>query len=67
MFNPTVFSLSVLPDGDQVHISVGGLVALNGHTGAHIGIEVKGFPQQQVHRWMASGYRRLQRTCRLKK
>lgn len=49
MFNPTVLSLSVLPDGDQVHISVGGLVTLNGHTGAHISIEVKGFPQQQVH------------------
>lgn len=56
MFNPTVFSLSVLPDGDQVHVGVGGLVALNGHTGAHIGIEVKGLPQQQVHRGMASSY-----------
>ncbi len=65
MFDPAVFSLSVLPDGDQVHISVGGLVALNGHTGAHISIEVKSFPQQQVHGWMACSYWRLQRTCRL--
>ena len=63
MFNPTVFSLSVLPDGDQVHISVRGLIALNGHTRTHIGIEVEGFPQQQVHRWVASSYWRLQRTC----
>lgn len=46
MFNPTVFSFSVLPNGDQVYVSVGGLVALNGHTRAHISIEVKGFPQQ---------------------
>lgn len=65
MFNPTVFSLSVLPDGDQVHISVRGFVALNGHTGAHIGIEVKGFPKQQVHRGVTSSYWCLQRTCRL--
>lgn len=65
MFNPTVFSLSVLPDGDQVHICVGGLVAFNGRTGAHIGVEVKGFPQKEVHGGMASRYRCLQRTCRL--
>lgn len=38
MFNSTVFSLGVLPDCDQVHISVGGLVALNGHAGPHISI-----------------------------
>ena len=63
MFNPTVFSLSVLPDGDQVHISVRGLIALDGHTRTHIGIEVEGFPQQQVHRWVASSYWCLQRTC----
>lgn len=64
MLNPTVFSLSVLPDGYQVHVTVGGLVALNGHTGTHIGIQIKGFPQQQVHRRVASSYWRLQRTCR---
>lgn len=62
MFNPTVFPLSVLSDGDQVHISVGGLVALDGHTGADIGIKVKGFPEQQVHRGMACCYWCLQRT-----
>lgn len=65
MFNPTVFSLCVFSDGDQVNIRVRGLVALNGYTGAHIGIEVKCFPQQQVHRWMTGSYWRLQWTCRL--
>lgn len=67
MFNSTVFSLGVLPDCDQVHISVGGLVALNGHAGPHISIEVEGFPQQQVHGGMASSYWCLQRAFRLLK
>lgn len=65
MFYATVFSLSVLPDSDQVHIIVWGLVAFNRYTGAHIGIEVKGFPQQQVHRWMTGSYGCLQWTCRV--
>lgn len=65
MFYPTVFPLSVLPDGNQVHTSVGGFVALDGHAGAHVSIQVKRFPQQQVHRWMASSYWCLQRTCEL--
>lgn len=46
MFYPTVFPLSVLPDGNQVHTSVGGFVALDGHAGAHVSIQVKRFPQQ---------------------
>lgn len=49
MLYATVFSLSVLPDSDQVHVSIWGLVALNGYAGANVSIEVKGFPQQQVH------------------
>lgn len=65
MFYPTVFPLSVLPDGNQVHTSVGGFVALDGHAGAHISIQVKCFPQQQVHRWMTSSYWCLQWTCEL--
>lgn len=56
MFYATVFSLGVLPDSDQVHISIRGLVTFNGYAGAHIGIEVKGFPQQQVHRWVTGSY-----------
>lgn len=65
MLDPTVFSFSVLPDGNQVHISVWGFVALDGHARSHISIQVKGFPQQQVHRWMASSYWCLQRTCKM--
>lgn len=65
MLDPTVFPFSVLPDGNQVHISVGGFVALNGHARSHISIQVKRFPQQQVHRWMASSYWRLQWTCKM--
>lgn len=64
MLNPTVFSLSVLPNGDQVHISVRGFVALNGHARSHVSVQVKRFPQQQVHGWMAGSYRRFQRTCK---
>lgn len=66
MFYATVFSLCVLPDSDQVNISVWGLVAFNRYTGAHIGIEVKGFPQQKVHRWMTGSYGCLQWTCKVK-
>lgn len=49
MFNPTVLSLCVFPDCDQINISVGRLIAFNGHARTHIGIQVKGFSQQQVH------------------
>lgn len=65
MLNATVFSFSVLTNGDQIHISVGGLVALDGHTGTYVGIKVKGLSQQQVHGGVASSYRRLQRSCTL--
>lgn len=59
MLDPTVFSLSVLPNGNQVHISVGCFVALNGHARSHVRVQVKRFPQQQVHRWMAGSYWRF--------
>lgn len=65
MLNPTVLSFSVFPDGNQVYISVGGFIALNRHTGAHVSIQVKGFSQKQVHGGMASSYWCLQRTCKL--
>lgn len=43
MFNPAVLSLCVLSNCDKVHISVGGLVAFDRHTGTDVCIKVKGF------------------------
>lgn len=64
MFNPTVFPLCVLPNGDKVDVCVGRLVALDGNTRAHVGIEVKGFPQEKIHRGVTCSNWCLQRTCR---
>lgn len=44
MFNPTVLSFCVFSDGDQIHIGVRRLIALDGHTRTHIGIQVEGLP-----------------------
>ena len=62
MLDAAVLSLCVLPDGDQVDVGVGCLVAFDGHTGAYVGIEVKGLPQQQVHGGVASSNRSLKRS-----
>lgn len=67
MFYPAVFPLCVLPDGDEVHVRIRRLVALNGDAGADVGVQVKGLPQQQIHWGMTGGYRCLQRTCGLER
>ena len=64
MFDPAVFPLGVLSYGNQVHIRIWGLVALNRHTGAYVCVQIKCFSQEKVHRRMASCNWRLQRTCR---
>lgn len=62
MFNSTVLSLSVFSYGNQVNIRVRSLIALNGYTGTHIGIQIKSLSQQQVHGRMAGSNRGLQRS-----
>lgn len=49
MLDAAVLALGVLADGDDVHVCVGGFVALDGHAGTHVGIKVKGSTQQQIH------------------
>lgn len=49
MFNPTVLSLSVFSNGNQVDICVRSLIALNGHTGTHVCVQVERLSKQQVH------------------
>ena len=63
VFNATVLSLRVLANGDQVDVGVGGLVTLDGHAGTHVGVEVKGLPQQEVHGGVASCDGGLQGPC----
>lgn len=46
MFDAAVLALRVLTDGDQVDVGVRGLVALDGDAGPHVGVKVKGLPQQ---------------------
>lgn len=64
MFDATVLALRVLSDGDQVHVGVRGLVALDGDAGSHVGVEVKGLPEQQVHGGVACSDRCLQGSYR---
>lgn len=61
VLNATVFAFRVLSYGDDVHIRVRGLVALDGHARTDIGIQVKRFTEQQVHGWVASSYGSFQR------
>lgn len=60
VLDAAVLALSVLADGDDVHIRVGSLVALDGHARAHIGVQVKGFTQQQIHGRVPCSNRGLQ-------
>ncbi|KAF6251270.1 hypothetical protein COO60DRAFT_1561813, partial [Scenedesmus sp. NREL 46B-D3] len=48
MLQPTVLSLCVLTDGDQVHIIILGLVARQAEAGPHIGIQLQLLAQGQV-------------------
>ena len=51
VLNATVLSLSVLSNGDQVHIVVAGAIPLNRATRPHVGIQVEhpGYTTQQHH------------------
>lgn len=62
VFDAAVLALRVLPDGDQVHVRVRRLVALDGDAGTHVGVKVKGLPEQQVHGRVAGSDGRLQRS-----
>lgn len=66
MLNATILALRVFPDGDQVHVGVRCLVAFDGDARPHIGVKVKGLPEQQVHGGMASSNGCLQGSCRRK-
>lgn len=59
VLDAAVLALCVLPDGDQVDVSVGRLVALDGDAGPHVGVQVKGLPEKQVHGGVSRGDRRL--------
>lgn len=64
MFDAAVLALRVLPDGDQVDVCVRRLVALDGDARSHVGVEVKGLPEQQVHGGVAGGDGGLQGSWR---
>lgn len=64
MFDAAVLALRVLPDGDQVDVGVRRLVALDGDAGPHVGVEVEGLPEQQVHGGVSGGDGGLQGSCR---
>lgn len=64
MFDAAVLALCVFTDGDQVNIGVRRLVALDGDTGSHIGIEVKGLSEEQVHGGVTCRNGCLQRSCK---
>lgn len=59
VLDAAVLALGVLPDGDQVDVSVGCLVALDGDTGPHVGVQVKGLPEKQIHGGVSRGDGRL--------
>jgi len=59
MLDAAVLALRVLPDGDQVDVCVWRLVALDGYAGSHIGVQIEGLPEQQVHGGVARGDGRL--------
>lgn len=67
MLDAAVLALGVLADGDDVHVRVGRLVALDGHAWTHVGVKVKGSAQQQIHRWVPCSNWGLQRPYRKKK
>lgn len=52
MLNPTVFAFCVLSYRDDIYVCVRGFVPLNWDAGTDVCIEVKGFTQQQIHRWV---------------